>query len=83
MLGIEALRGGVPCEIDSDVEEERAVGVVVSGSLVDDRVEALERFCCCCCCFCLFLGTDEDEGVFDFLFLALLGLTGKNMTDDS
>lgn len=70
------------CENDSDVEEERAVGAVGSGSLVEERVEALDR--CCCCCFCLFLETDaEEEGVFDFLFLVLLGLTGKNMAEGS
>lgn len=56
------------------------MGAVGSGSLVEERVEALERCCCCCCCFCLFLAPDED-GVFDFLFLVLLGLTGKNMAD--
>lgn len=55
------------------------MGAEGSGSLVEERVEALERCCCCCCCFCLFLET--DEGFFDFLFLVLLGLTGKNMAD--
>lgn len=52
---------------------------VGSGSLVDEREEALGR-CNWTFCFFLFLATDEDEGgVLDFLFLVLLGLTGKNM----
>lgn len=55
------------------------MGAVGSGSLVEERVEALDR----CCCFCLFLEADVDEGVFDFLFLVLLGLTGKNMAEGS
>lgn len=57
------------------------MGVVGSRSLVEERVGALER-CCCCCGFCLFLEVaEEEERVFDFLFLVLLGLTGKNMAD--
>lgn len=78
--GIEDLRGGALCEVDSDVEEERAVGAVDSGSLVDEREEVLGCCCCCCCCCLLPLEMEEEEEVvFDFLFLVLLGLTGKNM----
>lgn len=74
--GIEDLRGAALCEVEFDVEEERAVGAVGSGSLVDEREAALVRCCC------LFFEVEEEEvGVFDFLFLMLLGLTGKNMAD--
>lgn len=56
------------------------MGMVGSGSLVDEREEALGRCWSFCFCCCLVLETDEGEVVvLDFLFLVLLGLTGKNM----
>lgn len=79
--GIEDLRGGALVEVDSEVEEERAVGSSGSGSGSSSLVEVRAvRTCDEPFGRCLFL---EMAGGLDLRLLALLGLTGKNMAREN